>query len=83
MTDTDKATNSSLANITVLKSNDYPPEANAGIVLYFIPMATTLLLCEVSLSMYKRSWKKLLDIIFECSFLSAVKIDFFIAWKLS
>ncbi|XP_045475739.1 dyslexia-associated protein KIAA0319 homolog [Harmonia axyridis] len=30
VTDTDKATSSSLANITVLKSNDYPPEANAG-----------------------------------------------------
>ncbi|KAL3274510.1 hypothetical protein HHI36_015893 [Cryptolaemus montrouzieri] len=30
VTDTDKATSSSLANITVLKINDYPPEANAG-----------------------------------------------------
>lgn len=30
VTDTDKAVNSSTANITVLKVADYPPEANAG-----------------------------------------------------
>lgn len=30
VTDTDKATSSSTANITVLKITDYPPEANAG-----------------------------------------------------
>lgn len=30
VTDTDHATNSSTANITVLKVTDYPPEANAG-----------------------------------------------------
>lgn len=30
VTDTDKITNSSTANITVLKVTDYPPEANAG-----------------------------------------------------
>lgn len=30
VTDTDKATSSSIANITVLKFTDYPPEANAG-----------------------------------------------------
>ncbi|KAK9883051.1 hypothetical protein WA026_001259 [Henosepilachna vigintioctopunctata] len=30
VTDTDKAISTGIANITVLKSNDYPPEANAG-----------------------------------------------------
>lgn len=30
VTDTDKATSSSIANITVLAVTDYPPEANAG-----------------------------------------------------
>lgn len=30
VTDTDHASNSSTANITVLKVTDYPPEANAG-----------------------------------------------------
>lgn len=30
VTDTDKATSSSTANITVLKFTDYPPDANAG-----------------------------------------------------
>ncbi|XP_018324122.1 dyslexia-associated protein KIAA0319-like protein [Agrilus planipennis] len=30
ITDTDKATNSNIANITVVKVTDYPPEANAG-----------------------------------------------------
>lgn len=30
VTDTDKATSSSIANITVLAGTDYPPEANAG-----------------------------------------------------
>jgi hypothetical protein len=30
ITDTDGATNSTMANITVLQVPDYPPEANAG-----------------------------------------------------
>lgn len=36
VTDTDKATNSSTATISVLKYTDYPPEANAGqdVILY-------------------------------------------------
>uniref|UniRef100_T1GY78 PKD/Chitinase domain-containing protein n=1 Tax=Megaselia scalaris TaxID=36166 RepID=T1GY78_MEGSC len=36
VTDSDNAVNSTLANITVLKGTDYPPEANAGadVILY-------------------------------------------------
>lgn len=36
VTDTDKATNTSTANVTVLKVTDYPPEANAGqdVIIY-------------------------------------------------
>lgn len=38
MTDTDKATSTALANITVLKIVDYPPEANAGQdVIVYLP----------------------------------------------
>lgn len=36
VTDTDKATSSNTANITVLKITDYPPEANAGEFRYYI-----------------------------------------------
>lgn len=35
VTDTDKATSSSTANVTVLKFTDYPPEANAGLFAFF------------------------------------------------
>lgn len=31
VTDTDKATSSGIANVTVLKNTDYPPDANAGL----------------------------------------------------
>ena len=38
MTDTDGATNSTLANVTVLQVPDYPPEANAGSsIVLFLP----------------------------------------------
>lgn len=35
VTDTDHVTNSTTANITVLKVTDYPPEANAGKIYIF------------------------------------------------
>lgn len=34
LTDSDNVQNSTTATITVLKANDYPPEANAGILTY-------------------------------------------------
>lgn len=44
VTDTDQATNSSTANITVLKITDYPPEANAGpdVIIYLPHNKVTL-----------------------------------------
>ncbi|XP_024084627.1 dyslexia-associated protein KIAA0319-like protein isoform X2 [Cimex lectularius] len=44
LTDTDGATNSTLANITVLQVPDYPPEANAGpsVILYLPKNNVTL-----------------------------------------
>lgn len=44
LTDSDGASNSSTATITVLKANDYPPEANAGsdVILYLPANHVTL-----------------------------------------